>query len=260
MGSPDQSITTIAGINIWRHMGYMALLFLAGLQSIPKDVYEAAAIDGASEVRSFWYITLPLLRPVLVFVLVTTIIGAFQIFDTIAVTTEGGPIDSTRVIMWYIYEYAFQRFNMGYTTTHFHGAVCPIDLHYFAAVALVPGRRIRPVNHRSEYPFGEGERGCMSVQSEAVGQSRFRRPNVGRVIAWIILGLLIILILFPFWWIIRTSLSDPKQLFVDTTSLLPTRFTLNNYARVLGLMSTSEAVAAGRSGQRSTFFFSCATR
>lgn len=117
MGSPDQSIATIAGINIWRHMGYMALLFLAGLQSIPKDVYEAAAIDGAGEVRSFWYITLPLLRPVLVFVLVTTIIGAFQIFDTIAVTTEGGPIDSTRVIMWYIYEYAFQRFNMGYATT-----------------------------------------------------------------------------------------------------------------------------------------------
>ena len=117
LGSPDQAITTIAGINIWRHMGYMALLFLAGLQSIPKDVYEAAAIDGAGEVRSFWHITLPLLRPVLVFVLVTTIIGAFQIFDTIAITTEGGPIDSTRVIMWHIYEYAFQRFNMGYATT-----------------------------------------------------------------------------------------------------------------------------------------------
>ncbi len=117
LGSPNQAIATIAGINIWRHMGYMALLFLAGLQSIPRSVYEAAAIDGASELRSFWHITLPLLRPVMVFVLVTTIIGAFQIFDTIAVTTEGGPINATRVLMWYIYEYAFQRFNMGYATT-----------------------------------------------------------------------------------------------------------------------------------------------
>ena len=85
--------------------------------TFPQAILEAAAIDGAGEVRTFWHITLPLLRPVMVFVLVTTIIGAFQIFDTIAVTTEGGPIDATRVLMWYIYEYAFQRFNMGYATT-----------------------------------------------------------------------------------------------------------------------------------------------
>ena len=94
----------------------VALLFFAGLQTIPKAIYEAAAIDGATERRIFWSITLPLLRPVLVFVLVTTIIGSFQIFDTIAVTTGGGPIDATRVITWYIFEFAFQRFQMGYAT------------------------------------------------------------------------------------------------------------------------------------------------
>jgi multiple sugar transport system permease protein len=64
----------------------------------------------------FWNITLPLLRPVLVFVLVTTIIGSFQVFDTIAITTQGGPAQATRVIMWYIFEFAFDRFNMGYAT------------------------------------------------------------------------------------------------------------------------------------------------
>lgn len=116
-GSPAQAIATIAGVNVWRHMGYTALLVFAGLQTLPKDVYEAAAIDGASEWRMFWGITLPLLRPVLVFVLVTTIIGSFQVFDTIAITTQGGPAQATRVIMWYIYEFAFQRFNMGYATT-----------------------------------------------------------------------------------------------------------------------------------------------
>jgi multiple sugar transport system permease protein len=117
LGSVDQAMPAIAGINIWRHVGYTALLVFAGLQTIPKPVYEAAAIDGADEVRTFFNITLPLLRPVLVFVLVTSIIGSFQIFDTIAITTRGGPVDATRVIYWYIYEYAFNRFNMGYATT-----------------------------------------------------------------------------------------------------------------------------------------------
>jgi multiple sugar transport system permease protein len=115
-GSPDQALLSVAGVNIWRHMGFTALLFYAGLQAIPKTLYEAATIDGASEWRMFRHITLPLLRPVMVFVLVTSIIGSFQIFDTIAVTTQGGPVNSTRVIVWYIYENAFQFFRMGYAT------------------------------------------------------------------------------------------------------------------------------------------------
>ena len=95
---------------------FSALLVFAGLQTIPKEMYEAGAIDGAGEGRMFWSITLPLLRPVLVFVLVTTVIGSFQVFDTIAVTTTGGPAGATRVIIWYIFEYAFSRFQMGYAT------------------------------------------------------------------------------------------------------------------------------------------------
>ena len=117
LGSPDFAIPSIAMINTWRHMGYMALLIFAGLQSIPGSVYEAASIDGASELRMFWHVTIPLLRPVLVFVLVTSVIGSFQIFDTVAITTEGGPINATEVINWLIYEQAFERFNMGYATT-----------------------------------------------------------------------------------------------------------------------------------------------
>jgi multiple sugar transport system permease protein len=113
-GSTDWVIPTIAGVNIWRHMGYTALLIFAGLQTIPRVLYEAAAIDGANEWKMFWRITMPLLRPVLALVLIITIIGSFQIFDTIAVTTGGGPIHASRVIYFYIYEQAFQRFNMGY--------------------------------------------------------------------------------------------------------------------------------------------------
>jgi multiple sugar transport system permease protein len=115
-GSPDQAIWTIAFINIWRHMGFTALLFYAGMQGIPGSLYEAARIDGASENRMFWGITLPLLRPVTVFVVVTSLIGSFQIFDTVAVTTAGGPVNSTKVLVWYIYENAFQFSRMGYAT------------------------------------------------------------------------------------------------------------------------------------------------
>ncbi|PNY82151.1 carbohydrate ABC transporter permease [Deinococcus koreensis] len=115
-GAPEQAIETIAGINVWRHTGFNALLFYAGLQAIPRTVFEAARIDGASAVQEFFRITLPLLRPVTVFVLVTSLIGSFQIFDTVAVTTQGGPVDSTRVLVFYIYQNAFAFFKMGYAT------------------------------------------------------------------------------------------------------------------------------------------------
>jgi multiple sugar transport system permease protein len=114
LGSTFWAIPSIAAINIWRHMGYTALLVFAGLQAIPKTAYEAAAIDGASEWKMFWRITLPLLRPVLAVVLVITMIGSFQIFDTVAVTTKGGPINATRVIYFYIYQKAFDQFEFGY--------------------------------------------------------------------------------------------------------------------------------------------------
>jgi multiple sugar transport system permease protein len=113
---PNTAMPSIAMINIWQYVGYTALLLFAGLQSIPGSVYEAAAMDGANEVQMFTKVTIPLLRPVLVFVLVTSVIGSFQIFDTVAITTKGGPVNATKVLNYYIYEQAFSRFNMGYAT------------------------------------------------------------------------------------------------------------------------------------------------
>jgi multiple sugar transport system permease protein len=116
LNSPDQAIMSVAGISIWRHVGFTALLLYAGLQSIPSSVYEAAKIDGASERTIFFKITLPLLRPVLAFVLITSVIGSFQIFDVIAIGTTGGPVNSTRVLLWYIYENAFKYNRMGFAS------------------------------------------------------------------------------------------------------------------------------------------------
>ena len=109
-------IPTIALVNVWRHMGYTALLIFAGLLTIPPTMYEAARVDGASEIRSFFSITLPLLRPILGLVLIVSVIGSFQVFDTVAVTTGGGPVDASRVLQVYIYEKAFAQFDFGYAS------------------------------------------------------------------------------------------------------------------------------------------------
>jgi len=115
----DLAIPSLAWINTWRHVGYVTLLLFAGLQAIPKDVYEAAAIDGANEIQLFFSVTLPLLRPVLAYVLVTSSIGAFQVWDSVAVfaVPTGGPGSATRVIFWYITKLAFANFNLGYAAT-----------------------------------------------------------------------------------------------------------------------------------------------
>ena len=99
---------------IWKSLGYNMVIFLAGLQSIPAHLHEAAAIDGANGVQRFRYITLPLLAPTTFFVLVISVISSFQVFDLAFVLTKGGPGDATNTIVMYIYNQAFQFFHMGY--------------------------------------------------------------------------------------------------------------------------------------------------
>jgi multiple sugar transport system permease protein len=117
LSSATWAIPTIALINVWRYVGYTALLIFAGLQTIPEYVYEAAKVDGASEWRMFRSVTIPLLRPILALVLIISIIGSFQVFDTVAITTQGGPVNASRVLQYYIYELAFTRFQFGYACT-----------------------------------------------------------------------------------------------------------------------------------------------
>ncbi|WP_025159026.1 carbohydrate ABC transporter permease [Leifsonia aquatica] len=114
--NPALAIPTISIVNTWAFTGYTAL-FYAGMLQIPGDLYESASLDGAGEWRLFTRITLPLLRPVMALVLVVSLIGSFQIFDTVAVTTKGGPVNATRVIYYYIYQQAFTFFHMGYAAT-----------------------------------------------------------------------------------------------------------------------------------------------
>ncbi len=137
-GSSTWVIPTIALVNVWRYMGYTALLIFAGLQTIPGSVYEAASLDGAGEIKQFFAITLPLLRPVLVLVLITSVTGSFQVFDTVAVTSKGGPANASNVIQYYIVDQAFNRSHFGY------GAAISVLLFVILiVVALVQFRVLR---------------------------------------------------------------------------------------------------------------------
>lgn len=103
-------------MNIWHYVGYFMILFLAGLQGIPPQVYEAAEVDGASKWAQFWKITLPLLSPTTFLVVVLRLIGAFQIMEEIFILTEGGPAGSTESVVYFIYKNAFEWFRMGYAS------------------------------------------------------------------------------------------------------------------------------------------------
>ncbi len=103
-------------LNVWQSVGFYMVIFIAGLQNIPEDFYDAARVDGANSSQSFWYITLPLLKPTTLLVLVISIINFFQTFTYQYVMTKGGPSDATNVISLYIYLSAFQYQYMGYAS------------------------------------------------------------------------------------------------------------------------------------------------
>jgi multiple sugar transport system permease protein len=107
----------IIGINIWQSVGFYMIIFIAGLQEIPQDFYDAAKVDGANSRQGFWHITLPLLKPTSLFVMVITLINCFQAFTYQYVMTKGGPSDATNVIGLYVYQSAFQYLRMGYAAT-----------------------------------------------------------------------------------------------------------------------------------------------
>ncbi len=116
LASPKTALLSIMIMDVWAAIGYYTILFLAGLQSIPQELYEAAAIDGATGQEAFFKITLPLLKPTLFFVIALNTIRSFQIFSEIFTMTGGGPANATQTVVHYLYITGFRRFEMGYAS------------------------------------------------------------------------------------------------------------------------------------------------
>lgn len=113
---PIWAMPGIIMLSVWKSFGYNMVLFLAGLQGIPQNLYEAAAIDGANRWQRFRHVTIPLLSPVTFFVVVISTIGSFQVFDQALVMTQGGPGTATTTLVLYIYQVGFQSYHMGYAS------------------------------------------------------------------------------------------------------------------------------------------------
>jgi len=116
LSSSSTAMISVMIFTIWMGLGYQMVIFLAGLQGIPAELYDAARIDGASPLQAFRSITFPLLRPTTFFILVTSLIGAFQVFTSVYVMTGGGPVGSTDVIVYHIYQAAWEQLRMGYAS------------------------------------------------------------------------------------------------------------------------------------------------
>jgi len=144
LADPATAMWAIIGTTVWWVTGYYLVVYLAGLQDIPRELYEAAALDGAGGWRTFWTITLPLLRPVLLFVVVTHVIGSFQIFGQVFVLTMGGPGDATRTVVQHLYETAFQNFFQ-------FGAASAMAWVLFAIIMVFSVLQFRLLRGHTEY-------------------------------------------------------------------------------------------------------------
>lgn len=127
--SPQWAIYSVMGVTIWKGLGYYMVIYLAGLQSIPQELYEAAAIDGVDGAGKHWSITLPLMRPYLLLVTVIAAISATKVFEEIFIMTQGGPRNSSKTLVYYLYEQAFNNLEISYA--------CTIGLVMFLAILLL---------------------------------------------------------------------------------------------------------------------------
>jgi multiple sugar transport system permease protein/sn-glycerol 3-phosphate transport system permease protein len=113
LSDPAWAMPAVLIVSIWKDLGFATVIFLAGLQAIPRDLYEAAKVDGAGVLWRFRSVTLPMLSPIVFFLGITSILNTFQSFDIIQVMTKGGPVDATNTLIYYVYQQGFVAFNAG---------------------------------------------------------------------------------------------------------------------------------------------------
>lgn len=116
LNEPTAAMFALIIMGVWKTFGINMVLFSAGLQGIPESYYEAAELDGAGRFAKFRHITIPMLAPTTFFIMIMSMISSFQVFDIVYVLTSGGPLGSTKVLVFYVYEYAFKFFEMGYAS------------------------------------------------------------------------------------------------------------------------------------------------
>jgi putative chitobiose transport system permease protein len=136
--NPGLAIFSVMLVTVWKGLGYYMVIYLAGLQAIPVDLYEAAAIDGSDGIQKHWDITVPLMKPYLLLVAVISAISATKVFEEVYIMTQGGPRNSSKTIVYYVYQQAFQEYEFGYASAI--GLVMFLMILALSALRLSLGR------------------------------------------------------------------------------------------------------------------------
>lgn len=134
LGIVPISLASVMAVTIWKGLGYYMVIYLAGLQSIPLDIYEAASIDGSDGFRKHWDITIPLMGPYLALVAVISAISATKVFEEVYIMTQGGPLNSSKTVVYYLYEQAFSNLEISYA--------CTIGLVLFLIILVLSALRL----------------------------------------------------------------------------------------------------------------------
>jgi putative chitobiose transport system permease protein len=143
--SPTLALPSVMVVTIWKGLGYYMVIYLAGLQTIPGDLYEAAAIDGSDGWKRHWDVTIPLMRPYIFLVTVISAISATKVFEEIYIMTQGGPLNSSKTLVYYVYELAFQELEMSYA--------CTVGLALFLVILVLSLLRLSLDRNQSSSPF-----------------------------------------------------------------------------------------------------------
>ena len=223
LSDPNWALVSIIIADVWQNTPLMVLLFLAGLQSLPQEPLEAAAVDGASAWQIFWNITLPLMRPVIMVALMLRIIDTFRTFDVVWLMTQGGPGGATSLVTVHAYLLAFQGVDFG------HAAAVSYIALVISLVLL--GRPLRS-------PVAEGD--VMAAISEETADAASvevlptrRRPfPIGLAARYAVLIGTILLTLFPLVWLVITSLRVPADIFAVPVHIIPASITWRQYVNV----------------------------
>ena len=233
---PNWVMVAFVIMSVWGVGGSM-IIYLAGLQSIPTELYESAAIDGANGVRKFWHITLPMLTPTIFFVLITGLIGAFQIFESAYIMTGGGPNYATYFFGLNIYFTAFQSLRFAYAVNAGLDAVCDHRgaddrrVHHVAALGLLRRRPRGSIGRTPWRPKPQLSPNHLLPPSSTAHRHISRRQMMKQLhlCAVIFSGALLMV---PFFWMLSTSLKTLAEVQTWPIVWIPSKFVWANYPAV----------------------------
>ena len=218
LNDPNLALISLVIVTIWGSIGSNMIIFLAGLQDIPSDIIEAARVDGANPLQNFLFITVPLMRPVILFVVVTFTISIFRNFGLIFMLTQGGPFNRTNTMVWEVYQNVF-----GYLAPGAGG-----------------GHLCRDARHRAhpdvdQLPRLAREAGGLIMAAKTLGQSRHPgsfslwEARLPLILTYVFLVIGAIVMMMPFVWMVSTSIKPDREIFGDTIRWIPTELDLQNY-------------------------------